>query len=89
MNQSEQIQHPFTRRPEKDKTWQFVPELMTEEELIHFLRIPEISEAVDYHNVIEHLKRMRNLPRLQLCKKVLYPTHAILQWIQKETKNGE
>lgn len=65
------------------------PDLMTEEELIVFLRIPEISEAGDYHNVIEHLKRMRNLPRIQLCKKVLYPTHAILQCIRKETKKGE
>jgi len=34
-------------------------ELMTEAEVIHFLRIPEISNSKDYHNVIEHLKRIR------------------------------
>ena len=64
-------------------------ELMTENELIQFLRIPEISRADDYHNVIEHLKRMRNLPRIQLCNKVLYPTRAILDWVARETVNQE
>ena len=68
---------------------QSIPELMTEEELIRFLRIPEISDASNFHYVIEHLKRMRNLPRIHLCKKVLYPTRAILEWIQKETQSGE
>lgn len=38
------------------------PNLLTEDELIRFLRIPEISKAQDYHNVIAHLKRYRNLP---------------------------
>jgi len=67
----------------------FTSELMTENELIQFLRIPEISRADDYHNVIEHLKRMRNLPRIQLCNKVLYPTRAILDWVARETVNQE
>jgi hypothetical protein len=65
------------------------PELMTEDELIQFLRIPEISRADKYHNVVEHLKRMRNLPRIQLCNKVLYPTRAILEWIAQETISRE
>jgi len=39
-------------------------ELMTEAELIIFLRIPEISSSKDYHNVIEHLKRIHELPRV-------------------------
>jgi len=61
------------------------PELMTEEELIVFLRIPKISNSDDYHNVIEHLKRVRNLPRLHICNKTLYPMKAIQKWIEKQT----
>ena len=36
-------------------------ELMTESEVIQFLRIPEISNSKDHHNVIENLKRVRGL----------------------------
>ena len=64
------------------------PELMTEEELIQFLRIPLISNSKDHHNVIEHLKRYRDLPRIHICNKVLYPTQAIQKWIERETTNG-
>ena len=61
------------------------PDLMTEEELIEYLRISEISESKKMHNVIEHLKRMRDLPRIHLCHKVLYPLKAIRGWVDKET----
>ncbi len=61
------------------------PELMTEQEVIRFLRIPEVSNAKDHHNVVEHLKRMRNLPRVHICGKTLYPLKAICDWIDKET----
>ncbi len=61
------------------------PELMIESELILFLRIPEISNSNNYHNVIEHLKRYRNLPRIHICNKALYPKKAVLDWIEKET----
>ena len=64
-------------------------ELMTEAELIHFLRIPEISDSKDYHNVIEHLKRIRGLPRIHICRKALYPRKAILEWVEKETNAGK
>ncbi len=37
-------------------------ELMTESEVIQFLRIPEISNSKDYHNVIEHLKKFEACP---------------------------
>jgi hypothetical protein len=53
-------------------------ELMTEGEVIHFLRIPEISNSKDYHNVIEHLKRIRGLPRIHVCRKALYPRKGTL-----------
>jgi len=64
-------------------------ELMTEAEVIHFLRIPEISKSKDYHNVIEHLKRVRGLPRIHICRKALYPRKAILKWVEKEIDAGK
>ena len=64
-------------------------ELMTESELIQFLRIPEISNSKDYHNVIEHLKKFRGLPRIHICRKALYPKKGILEWMEKETGVGK
>jgi hypothetical protein len=64
-------------------------ELMTEAEVIRFLRIPEISNSKDYHNVIEHLKKFRGLPRIHICRKALYPKRAILEWLEKETDVGK
>ena len=64
-------------------------ELMTESEVIQFLRIPEISNSSNYHNVIEHLKRIRGLPRIHICRKALYPKKAILEWVEKETDAGK
>lgn len=60
------------------------PEILTEDELIVFLRISEISNSEDHHNVIEHLKRARNLPRIHICNKTLYPRKAIEEWIEKQ-----
>ena len=65
------------------------PELLTEEELIAFLRIPEVSKSRDYHNVVEHLKRVRGLPKIHICRKALYPKKAILEWMEKETDVGK
>ena len=66
------------------------PNLLTEDELIRFLRIPQISKAKNYRNVISHLKRYHNLPCIHLCRQPLYPREAILKWIeeiaQKEMK---
>jgi len=59
-----------------------VQELMTEEELIVFLRIPHISKAKDYHNVIENLKRVHNLPCIHICKQPLYPLEVIRKWVE-------
>ena len=64
-------------------------ELMTESEVIQFLRIPEVSNSKDYHNVIEHLKRFRDLPRIHICNKALYPKKMILEWVEKETTVGK
>ena len=65
------------------------PELLTEEELILFLRIPKISKSQDYHNVIENLKRMHDLPRIHICGKLLYPREAVKEWIRSKTTNGK
>jgi hypothetical protein len=62
---------------------------MTEDELVRFLRIPEISSAKNYRNVVENLKRMRDLPRLHLCGKTVYPTDAVREWLEKHVTCGQ
>ena len=61
------------------------PDLMTEQELVQFLRIPHVSKANNYSNVVKNLIRFRDLPRIQICNKLLYPKKAILEWVEKET----
>jgi len=63
-----------------------VPDLLTEEELIRFLRIPEVSHAQDHHNAVLNLIRFRGLPRIRIGKRLLFPRRAVLEWIGKETK---
>ena len=60
------------------------PDLLTEEELIEFLRISKISKAQDFHHVIENLKRMHGLPCIHICRQPLYPTEAVRKWIQEK-----
>jgi len=62
-----------------------VPDLMTESQLIEFLHISKVSTAQDYHNVIKNLIRFRDLPRIQICNKLLFPKKAVLEWINRET----
>ncbi len=62
---------------------------MTESEVIQFLRIPEISNSKDYHNVIEHLKRVRGLPGIHICRKALYSRKAVLECVEKEIGAGK
>ena len=62
-------------------------DLMTEDELIVYLRIPEVSKSKDYHNVVENLKRMHELPRIHICGKPLYPREAIKEWVKGKTRN--
>jgi hypothetical protein len=72
--------------PDGNGDFKSCPNLLTEDELIHFLRIPEISKAKNYHNVIAHLKRYRSLPCIYICRQPLYPRQAILGWIEKITQ---
>lgn len=64
------------------------PTVMTEQELIRFLRIPEISGAANYRNVIENLKRRHGLPRIYLCGKTVYLVDSVKQWLQQRVTCG-
>ena len=64
------------------------PTVMTEEELVRFLRIRKISSPANYRNVVENLKRMHGLPRTHLCGKTVYLTHSVKQWLQQRVTCG-
>ena len=70
--------------PDGDGGFTPCPELMTEAEIILYLRIPEISNSKNHHNVIENLKRMHDLPCIHICKKTLYPLNAVRKWIEEK-----
>jgi hypothetical protein len=78
----------FVRTPSLEHS--LMPLLLTEDELIDLLHIPEISNAASHRNVIENLKRIHDLPCIHICKKPLYPLEAIQQWlldkVEKEQK---
>ncbi len=62
-----------------------LPDILTEEEFVKFLRIPEVSNAKNYHYVIEYLKRMHGLPCIHICRQPLYPKEAIRRWVKEKT----
>jgi len=88
MNSTQQTLESPASHPTKDGRLCPCPTVMTEEELILFLRIPEISHATDYRHVIENLKRNHGLPRVHLCGKTVYPTHSVRQWLQQQVTCG-
>jgi hypothetical protein len=57
------------------------PLLLTEEELIEVLCIREVCGEADPRNVILNLKREHHLPCIHICKKPLYPSEAVRQWV--------
>jgi len=65
------------------------PTVLTEDELVRFLRIPEITNAKNHHNVIENLKRVHHLPRVHLCGKTVFLTEAIKEWLQLHVIYGQ
>ena len=89
MNEQRPTTPAMTYLPGSDGEYRPCPELLTENELIDFLRVREISKAKDYHNVIDNLKRMRDLPTLHVCGQPLYPREAILEWIRNNTHSGK
>jgi len=58
------------------------PELMTETELMQFLRIPDVRPAADPHNVVDNLKRFHHLPCIHISRKPLYPLTAVRRWVE-------
>ena len=62
-----------------------LPDLLTTDEVIQVLRITHVSTSKDYHNVVKNLIRFRDLSRIQIGRKLLFPTKAVLEWIEKET----
>jgi len=65
------------------------PSVMTEEELIRFLRIPEITNAKNHRYVIENLKRVHGLPRIHLCGRTVYLTDAVKAWLENHLTYGQ
>lgn len=74
--------------PDPDGGFSPCPTVMTEEELIRFLRIPEISCARDHKHVIENLKRRHGLPRIYLCGRTVYLTDSVRQWLLRHVTCG-
>jgi len=63
-----------------------IPELMTREDLAHFLRLKEVSKAGSLDNVIDNLQRMRDLPVVHICRKPLYWLPAVREWLQRQVE---
>lgn len=58
-----------------------VPDLLTIDEVVVFLRIPEVSTAKDYHNVVRNLIRFRDLPHIRISNRLLFPRQKIIEWL--------
>lgn len=65
------------------------PTVITEDELIRFLRIPEISSAKNHRHVVEHFKRAHGLPRIHLCRKTVYLTDVVKVWLESHITHGQ
>jgi len=68
------------------KSW---PELLTEQELCDYLRIPEIANGQKQHNIIANLKRMRDLPCIHICRQPLYWLPAVRRWVEVQIERGK
>ena len=75
--------------PDPDGGFGPCPTVMTEDELIWFLRIPEISNARNQRNVVENLKRKHGLPRIHLCGKTVYLADSVQHWLQDQVICGQ
>ena len=89
MNSTQQNIKSTAFLPGPDSEFIPCPTLMTEEELIRFLRIPEISNAKNHRHVIENLKRRYGLPRIHLCGKTVYLTEAVKAWLENHITSGQ
>jgi hypothetical protein len=88
MNSTQEHRESTAILPESNGRFGLCPTVMTEEELIRFLRIPEVSGATNHHHVVENLKRRHGLPRIHLCGKVVYLADSVRQWLQQRVTCG-
>ena len=89
MNKTQQHIKSMAILTDSEGEFGLCPTVMTEEELIRFLRIPEISNAQNHRNVIENLKRTRGLPRIHLCGKAVYLTDSVTGWLESHITYGQ
>ena len=57
---------------------------MTKSEVIEYLRIPEISKAKNYDNVIDNLIRMHDLPCIHISREPLFPLGRVQRWVEEK-----
>ena len=62
------------------------PELMTQEEVIRYLRFPDVSSSKNYVDCIKYLVRIHGLPCMHISRKPLYPLEAVRRWIMQKTE---
>lgn len=74
-------------RPREKRRW--MPDFMTEDEVIEYLRIPWLNGGGDGRNALKNLIRMHGLPRVHICNKNLYPKEAVREWMEKRVEGGE
>ena len=60
------------------------PDLLTEQELIEYLRISEVSPSRNLKRSVQYLKSFKELPRISICRSTLYPLKAIREWVDKQ-----
>jgi hypothetical protein len=65
------------------------PEIMTQNELCQFLRLPEVTNGQKSANVICNLRRMRGLPCVHICRQPLYWLPAVREWLKSETEKEQ
>ena len=68
------------------KSW---PDLMTESELVEYLRIPLIAKTENYKNVVDNLKRTQGLPSVHICRQPLYPLAAVRRWVEEKVEKEQ
>lgn len=60
------------------------PDLMTEQELIEYLRMSEVSASKNLKRSVQYLKSFKGLPRINIARSTLYPLTAVREWINKQ-----
>jgi len=65
------------------------PELMVEEELAAYLRLPAVSANAKPGNVIANLRRERDLPCLAISNRLVYPLELVREWVKEQAKKDE